>query len=282
MNTLRQIYELLLFSAKKSYEQMEAEAIARLLTEYLCACGHSDLALDGGREVTLEAGRLDRVIKQLEQSRPVQYITAEAYLGDLKFYVDENVLIPRPETEELVRWICSDYRGERPKVLDIGTGSGCIAIYLAKYISASDVDAMDVSQAAISVAMRNAAANKVAIKFIEQDILTSKIVDRYNIIVSNPPYVLDSERQAMRTNVLDYEPAIALFVSDQQPLLFYERIARCATVSLNSGGRLYFEINEHYGTEVKDMLEQLGFDDVQLRKDIFDRDRMVRATWNRG
>lgn len=221
-------------------------------------------------------------VKSLMKNIPIQYIFNQSNFYGLDFYVDESVLIPRPETEELVEWIIKDHKHHDGdlKILDIGTGSGCIAIALKKFLPLSEVWAVDVSAAAIDVATRNAESNNVKINFMQQDILcVDKIVESnfFEIIVSNPPYVRESEKSEMLNNVLNNEPAQALFVEDADPLLFYRRIAEIGRNSLSSSGSLYLEINQYLGGETKGLLVETGFKEVILRQDLNGNDRMIRA-----
>jgi len=201
----------------------------------------------------------------------------------LNFEVDESVLIPRPETEELVRWIIDEAQSDYDKkfsILDIGTGSGCIAIALKKNLPMAKVSAMDISEGALNVALQNALKNITEIEFIHNDILFGKNLElsqKYEIIVSNPPYVCQSEKSLMKANIIDNEPSIALFVADDNPLVFYDAIADFSLVNLKSGGKLFFEINEHFGNEVCDLLKLKGFRDVILKQDFQGKDRMIKA-----
>ena len=273
-----QLFNELKRAAQSVYDQHEASSIARILFEHLTQTAYS--VANGDREVDIAAETVARVVTLIEQSTPVQYIMGYAWLGDLEFEVNENVLIPRPETEELVRWIKSEC-GQSRTLLDIGTGSGCIAISCGVLMPQLRVAALDVSESALAVAARNARKYNLDIDFKQTDILTETIENKYDIIVSNPPYVTECEKSLMRANVLDFEPHLALFVPDDEPLKFYERIARLGCDSLNLGGKLYFEINEKFGVQMVQMLQQLGYESVELRCDIFDKPRMVRAVWNR-
>ena len=202
---------------------------------------------------------------------------------DLELMVNKQVLIPRPETEELVRWILTDCHAERGRsitILDIGTGSGCIALALAKNCPDARVYALDVSGKALEVAQHNAKQNEVAVTFIQADILTLDILDTsFDIIVSNPPYVRELEKKEMKANVTEYEPKEALFVSDNDPLLFYKAIARFAINNLKKGGSLYFEVNQYLAQETRQLLEDQNFTDIELRKDLFGNDRMLKGRW---
>lgn len=217
-----------------------------------------------------------RIIRELKEHKPIQYILEEADFYNLKFKVNEHVLIPRPETEELVDWIIRDNKNKSLKILDIGTGSGCIAISIKKNIKDADVYAMDISKDALAVAKENANKNGVEINFIPDDILKPKTDATFDIIVSNPPYVKKEESKLMNKNVLDFEPHLALFVNDQDPLLFYKAIITFAKDHLSGAGSLYFEINESYGNEMEKLLSGEGFNSI-LKKDLSGKDRMIKA-----
>tara|TARA_R110002072_G_scaffold193809_5_gene350992 strand:- start:657 stop:1529 length:873 start_codon:yes stop_codon:yes gene_type:complete len=224
--------------------------------------------------------KFDEALKQLENEVPLQYILGETEFYGLPFKVNSSVLIPRPETEELVEWILQDYSkiNQQFTLLDIGTGSGCIAISLAKNLPLAKVSALDISLKALKTASENATLNDVTISILEQDILAIKELDStFDVIVSNPPYVTISEKEKMKSNVLLYEPHNALFVKDSNPLLFYNSIAEIALKNLKKKGSLYLEINEAYGSEVVEMLEKMGFENVELKKDFFGKDRMIKA-----
>ena len=221
-------------------------------------------------------------LSQLKQERPIQYILGKAHFCDLEFGVDENVLIPRPETEELVYWIINEVQKGAPreevKILDIGTGSGCIAISLAKNLPNAKVYALDISKKALQIAGENAMDNGVDIVFLEADILSLEgFKDKFDVIVSNPPYVRELEKLEMKNNVVEHEPGLALFVSDGDPLIFYKKITRFALSHLKKGGVLFFEINQYLGEEMKQLLEAENFSEIELRKDMFGNDRMLKG-----
>ena len=224
-------------------------------------------------------------LSQLKQERPIQYILGKAHFCDLEFGVDENVLIPRPETEELVYWILNEVqqrtRQEGLRILDIGTGSGCIAISLAKNLPNAKVYALDISKKALQIAQQNAVDNKVDIVFLEADILSMEgFKDKFDVIVSNPPYVRELEKKEMKNNVLEHEPGLALFVSDGDPLIFYKKITLFALNHLKTSGMLFFEINQYLGEEMKQLLEAGNFSEIELRKDMFGNNRMLKAVLN--
>ncbi|UBZ14106.1 peptide chain release factor N(5)-glutamine methyltransferase [Flagellimonas marinaquae] len=238
---------------------------------------------------------LFEALSELKLEKPLQYILGTAHFMDLELHVDENVLIPRPETEELVQWILLD--AERPparrvgsrmviersrndhslRILDIGTGSGCIAIALAKHLPDAKIYALDVSEGALSVAKENAASNGVDVTFLHQDILNPEINLEFDVIVSNPPYVRELEKNEIQRNVKDFEPDTALFVSDEDPLLFYRAILGFAENHLSENGKLYFEINQYLAEETKALFNTRNFSEIELRKDMFGNYRMLKA-----
>ncbi len=234
---------------------------------------------------------LFEALTQLKQERPLQYILGTAHFMNMEFTVNEDVLIPRPETEELVQWIMDDVENQKSeiaqrtseiRILDIGTGSGCIAIALAKYISTAKVYALDISEKALGVAHKNAEANSVDVTFLKHSILDPRLdlgLD-FDIIVSNPPYVRELEKKEIRRNVADHEPHLALFVPDEDPLLFFRAIAHFAYRSLTKNGSLYLEINQYLGAETQSLLKAHNFSEIELRKDIFGNDRMIKANPN--
>ncbi|WP_430966223.1 peptide chain release factor N(5)-glutamine methyltransferase [Spongiimicrobium sp. 2-473A-2-J] len=218
---------------------------------------------------------------QLRLGRPIQYILGKAHFMDAQFAVNQDVLIPRSETEELVAWILSDCRSAHKEdfsILDVGTGSGCIAISLASALPKAEVTALDVSAKALAIAMENAHANGVQMQFVQQDILKEDSLEKkFDIIVSNPPYVRELEKSGMHKNVKDFEPDLALFVSDERPLVFYERITDMAKTNLKQGGTLYFEVNQYLGKETQRLLQDQNFLEIELRKDLSGKDRMLKG-----
>ncbi len=263
------------------YDAMEAESFFNIALEELKGWKRIDLAMNPDTVLsTEEIGRWNDVLQQLEKYKPIQYIFGKAHFYGLEFEVDENTLIPRPETEELVEWIVKENASKgRIKILDIGTGSGCIAISLAKNLPDAEVSAIDISEKALTVAKTNARNNGLVVNFIERDILAiDTLPDIYDIIVSNPPYVRELEKAEINPNVLEYEPHLALFVKDTDPLLFYRKIALLAKSGLAGNGKLYFEINQYLGNETVEMLENYEFNAVTLKQDIYGNDRMVGAS----
>lgn len=274
------------------FDDMEIESFFFIVLEYLHQLKRVDLALQPNfsiNETQLEKWNV--ILQDLKKEKPIQYIIGETEFYGLRFFVDENTLIPRPETEELVDWIIKSQekvRNEKVElsILDIGTGTGCIPISLRKNISHAIVFAIDVSEGALAIAKKNAIENKVEVNFIKTDIL--KISDLQNfptsnfqfptqldIIVSNPPYVRNLEKLEIKKNVLEYEPHLALFVEDDDALLFYRKIAELAQKSLSINGKLFFEINQYLGNEIVRLLKDLGFQNIQLKKDFYGNDRMI-------
>ncbi|MBC7607340.1 MAG: peptide chain release factor N(5)-glutamine methyltransferase [Burkholderiales bacterium] len=267
------------------YDAAESENFFYLILENKHHLKRTDLALQP--ELTFSITALEDwnfILEQLKQEIPIQYLLGTAHFYGLELEVNENVLIPRSETEELVDWIIADLKtlpSTNPvKILDIGTGSGCIAIALAKNLFQASVFALDVSENALITATKNAALHQAKVVFIQKDIL--KCVDleqQFDLIVSNPPYIRQLEKAEIKKNVLNNEPHLALFVEDHDALLFYKKIARLAQKNLTENGRLYFEINQYLGKEMLAMLENLNFKNVVLRKDIYGNDRMIRASY---
>jgi release factor glutamine methyltransferase len=259
------------------YPAREAEAIALRLFEELLQVSRTALYLDP--EAPVEAPEaVERALSELKQGRPVQYGLGKTEFYGLRLRVDENVLIPRPETEELVRRVLAEnVAGGDFRVLDIGTGSGAIAIALARAWPEAVVEAIDISPGALAVARENARRNEVQVRFSACDILQEVPTGRFDVIVSNPPYVRPSERAQMHPNVLNHEPELALFVPEDDPLLFYRRIATTARELLQSGGRLYFEINEAMGTEIAHLLTRLGYTCVEIHTDLSGKERIARG-----
>jgi len=267
------------------YDEMEAESFFYLVLENKHQLRRIDLALDIKKEISeVEILNWNAILEKLKTQIPIQYILGTTPFYGLEFIVDENVLIPRPETEELVDWIvklnCNLSKKKNFKILDIGTGSGCIAISLAKNITNSEVFAVDVSEKALAVAEKNAALNNVSVTFIHKNILeTTDLNQKFDIIVSNPPYVRNIEKSEINLNVLDNEPHLALFVSDNDPLIFYKKIAELAAANLNPKGQLFLEINQYLGNETQELLESIGLKNSELRKDIYGNDRMIACNF---
>ncbi len=265
----------------EEYPIEEVNSFFHLLTEAFLGLTRLDLALDPSRELpAAQKVKFEDAMKRLTLHEPIQYIIGETEFFGFPFKVDPNVLIPRPETEELVEWILEDVRSsgkEKISILDIGTGSGCIGISLAKNLPGASVTALDVSEEALKVATANAQLNNVRVNFLKVDILTAmNLPGKFDVIVSNPPYVRELEKPEMHRNVLENEPHLALYVKDEDPLIFYKKITKLAKTGLLSGGSLYFEINQYLSSEMKELLQNEGFK-MQLKKDIFGNFRMLKG-----
>ena len=277
--TLKESFQHFQHLIQNTYQADEARSIAQLV--FKDVLGYDTIKLILNENDLLPAPlfeQLDQIAYLLNQHQPVQYILGHEEFMGMKFNVNPNVLIPRPETEELVLWIIEDHKSSKNlNIVDIGTGSGCIAISVKKNIPQANIDAIDVSKDALSIASKNAINNKVEVNFINADILVDNLSKEYDIIVSNPPYVLDKEKSLMQKNVLDYEPHLALFVEDHNPLLFYDRIENLALKNLRKGGIIYFEINEAYANETMDLFDKSDWVNIELRKDIRGKDRMIKA-----
>ena len=277
MATRREIFLRLRDVASELYGADEGRQIAEMIVLAKGGISRNDLLVEPNKE--LEINDIDRVVAELREWRPVQYIIGTASFDDMELEVSEGVLIPRPETEELVEWVAS----EAPcgaKIVDVCTGSGCIAVALSRRVKQSRVWGIDISKEALSIARRNAEKYAPTIELVEGDALVdfSQLIDEeVDVVVSNPPYIPNSDRKFMRRNVTEHEPSIALFVEDDDPLLFYRSIARTALPMLRSGGKLYFEIYENYATEMVDMLVAEGFVNVVVREDFRAKQRMVCA-----
>ena len=263
------------------YDAAEAESFFYLILETKKQLKRIDLALQPDLTFTEEEIQdWNLILEQLKKEIPLQYLLGKTQFYGLEFEVNENVLIPRQETEELVDWIIQSQQSavssQQLSILDIGTGSGCIAISLAKNIPNAQVFAIDVSEKALATAQKNAVKNAVNVTFIHKNILeTADLGKEFDIIVSNPPYVRNLEKEEIRKNVLDYEPHLALFVEDDNALIFYRKIAELAQKNLSPNGQLFFEINQYLGKEMIEMLEKMNFKNIELRKDIYGNDRMV-------
>jgi release factor glutamine methyltransferase len=266
------------------YGEGEAESFFYLILEEKQQLKRIDLALHPDLQFSLEEIAVwNLILEQLKLEIPIQYLLGKTSFYGLDFEVNENVLIPRPETEELVDWIISNTlksrRSSSIKILDIGTGSGCIAVSLAKNLPNAQVFAIDVSEKALTTAKKNAESNAVEVTFISQNILeTVDLGQEYDIIVSNPPYVRNLEKEEIKKNVLDNEPHLALFVEDDDALIFYRKIAELAQRNLTGSGQLYFEINQYLGKEMIYLLEVMNFKNIVLRKDIYENDRMIQGS----
>ena len=279
---------------KTIYPITEIDSFFFLLLEEYLGFRRVDIVLKSDFKITQETlNLLQSATKQLEQEVPLQYIIGKTEFYGLPFVVNKHVLIPRPETEELVAWVVSESsrfktfntstkqttETKQLKILDIGTGSGCIPISLKKQLPFAKISAIDISKEALTVAKKNAVLNNVDIHFILQDILKTVALDQhYDIIISNPPYVRELEKKELKNNVLKNEPHVALFVENDNPLIFYAKIAELAKKYLNKNGLLFFEINQYLGTETIDLVNKKGLKNIQLKKDMFGNDRIILAS----
>ena len=282
---MQQFLKDLQTSLKGEYSESEIHVLGMLILEKLTGFSriwlliHKELKLNDEQNIIAS-----QYLERLKNHEPIQYILGETEFYGLKFKVNPSVLIPRPETEELVEWVKpphppkGGFLSGTPTLLDVGTGSGCIAVALKKKFPSANVSAMDISPEALALAKENAALNEVNIEFIQDDILHPAATDRkWDVIVSNPPYIPASERRYLHKNVTDFEPHLALFVQDNDPLIFYRKIAEFALSHLTAGGRLYVEIHQSLGRQCCQLLESMGFQSVGLRKDLSGNDRMISS-----
>ena len=294
MNEIYKEIKRLLMAGSMKMEEGEAKAVALLLLEKVCGMTAVEV-LSGMGTTRLQHGELMEMARRVAEGEPVQYVLGEAEFCGMVMRVEPGVLIPRPETEELVRWVIeegqrvrSEERGARSKgqegwkkVLDVGTGSGCIAVALAKMLKDAEVEAWDVSDVAVRVAKGNAERNGMKVEVKKVDVMELQqgccMENRFEVMVSNPPYICEEEAEAMERNVLEHEPRLALFVPNDDPLLFYRKIAEIGLQLLKAEGRLFFEINQRFGKEVVKLLEGMGYVGVELRCDFYGNDRMVKA-----
>ena len=263
------------------FERREREAVILLVFDYVKGWGRVDLIMNEGKDLSeFSKNEIDRIVDRLILGEPIQYITGKARFYGLDFKVGPSVLIPRPETEELVDWVLKDYSAVSDlSVLDIGTGSGCIAISLARNLTFADVSALEFSKAAIEQAEENARELKVKIKFIRADMYEwIPAPESFDVIVSNPPYIAPEEAVDMEVRVKDFEPAEALFVSSNDPILPYKRIEAIASRSLRKGGAVYMELNPRFTEDVKTYYRSKGWQDVELRIDSYGKKRMMKAS----
>ncbi len=282
--TLHNLQKRVLAELAPFYPEPEAQYYFNALAEEYLQLKRYEISLQKNTEVAARTeSKFLFALDQLKRTVPLQYILGHTAFYGLDFIVDNKVLIPRPETEELVDWVIQTTKDiQNPKILDIGTGSGCIAIALAKNIPHAEVSAMDLSTEALDIAKKNAAINQVEINFFEADILKiPELPHSFDIVVSNPPYVLESEKTLMHANVLQYEPHVALFVYDSDPLVYYRVIAALASKRLSHRGSLFFEINEAKGRDLLELLLRSGFGKTELKKDFLGKDRMIKATYAR-
>ena len=289
MNLYREIKNIL---TEGGMPDGEAKAIALMLLERVLGLPTAKALIADGKSMLCRRQNILGLAARISQGEPVQYVLGETDFCNLTLKVKPGVLIPRPETEELVHWILEDVNPSTPtshQILDIGTGSGCIAIALAKKLEHTEVEAWDISDVAIEVAKENAERNHVQLKIRKVDVLSPldaqpstfdsqlSTLNPYDLIVSNPPYVCEEEAQEMERNVLEHEPKLALFVPDNDPLLFYRQIGALGQQILKPQGRLFFEINRRFGQEVQNLLKGMGYSEVELRQDTWGNDRMIKA-----
>lgn len=277
MSTRREIFDTLCRAATPLYGEAEARSIAEMILLTKCAISRSALIVDPQAEAHIE--NLDSIVEDISRWRPVQYILGEASFDDMELEVSEGVLVPRPETEELVAWIAED-TACGAHIVDVCTGSGAIAIALARRIKDSKVVGIDLSSEALTIARRNAERYAPEVAIIEGDALSQFTIGdiaEADVVVSNPPYIPESDRVAMRPNVTDFEPSMALFVPDNDPLCFYRAIARRSKELLRVGGRLYFEIYETLAAEMCELLVAEGYSEITLREDFRGKPRMICA-----
>lgn len=281
--TIKDTITFLKDSLKIYYNANEINSFIKIIFEDIFNIPYITVISEPNKQLhTKHVKELNNIIIRLKKNKPIQYIVGFTYFYDLKFFVNKNVLIPRPETEELVNLIISLFKEKKQKlnILDIGTGSGCIAVSLAKNIENSTVTAADIDENALIIAKKNAKVNSTYIKTLKMDILSeynNTLTEKFDIIVSNPPYVRLSEKKLMQKNVLNYEPEKALFVSDNNPLIFYDRIAEFSLKNLKSGGALFFEINENLGNETVNILKEKGFQNITIFKDINKKNRIISS-----
>ena len=282
MKTIKEVFSAYKQALGALYDASEIEALTLLVVSEICGLSKAKIKAFPETEIAqTQYEKLNATLTRLKTGEPIQYILGHTEFYGLPFKVNPSVLIPRPETEELVEWALAVGSGQLAvgSILDIGTGSGCIAISLKKNLPDAQVSAIDISTQALATAKQNAELNEVEINFIEGDILNIKSeIPKSGIIISNPPYVTLKDKKQMHTNVNDFEPHTALFVPDNDPLIFYKAIADFALKNLSENGKLFFEINESLGNETVELLKGKGFKNIDLRKDMSGRDRMVMGT----
>ena len=262
------------------YPSVELQSFFSILSEFFLKWSRLDTVLKAQSELSEEKIKsFKKAIARLKEEEPIQYIIGETEFYGLTFKVNQHTLIPRPETEELVEWIVQSVsKLDELKILDIGTGSGCIPIALGTHLDGAIISGLDISSEALKVARKNAEAHEVMVDFFQADVLElDSLPIKYDLIVSNPPYVREIEKREMQGNVLKFEPARALFVSNENPLMFYKKIAQLAKSHLTAYGFLFFEINEYLSMEMREMLEEEGFTKIEIKNDLFKRPRLMRC-----
>jgi release factor glutamine methyltransferase len=278
--TMQSTFDHIRSELQRLYPETEIRSFYYLIVENLTGFSRTEIIVNKNTPFSDKQRNIVNIfIDKLKKFVPIQYILGETEFFGLPFYVNESVLIPRPETEELVDWIRNENDGNANlRMLDIGTGSGCIAISLKHEFPNATIDAFDISEEALKTAKNNATRNELDVNFSAVDILNAPDFEtKWDIIVSNPPYVLEKEKAEILPNVLDNEPHLALFVPDNDPLLFYRKIAEFAQKQLQTNGKLYFEINREAGNACTNLLTEMGFSEVEVRKDISGNDRMIRS-----
>ncbi len=283
--TIKNVYDHYIKSLQPVYEKGEAESITQWIFDDRLGINKSDIFLKGAETIAeVKANDLAWKLMRLIKGEPVQYVLGYTFFYGLKLKINKSVLIPRPETEELVEWIIQEYKNwnhqEELKILDIGTGSGCIAIALKKNLPFAQVSALDISADALKIAGENAELNSTIIEFMQHDILkaATNFGSQFNLIVSNPPYVLENEKTKLHNNVLHFEPHQALFVPDNDPLIFNNSIADFAQTNLVEKGAIYLEINREYSEQAASLLHTKGFTKTKVRKDMSGNERMIKAS----
>ncbi|MBO7307119.1 MAG: peptide chain release factor N(5)-glutamine methyltransferase [Alistipes sp.] len=277
MATRREVFRQLRDVASELYGEAEGGQVAEMIVLSKGGITRNELLVEPNKELVISD--LEEIVRELREWRPVQYIIGVASFDDMELEVGEGVLIPRPETEELVEWIASEASADA-KIVDVCTGSGCIALALRRRVPKSKVWGIDISAEALAIARRNAEKYASDVLLVEGDALgdfTKKVDAKVDVVVSNPPYIPLSDKKLMRRNVIDHEPQIALFVEDDDPLLFYRSIARTARQILSEGGKLYFEIYENFAHEMEDMLRTEGYANIVVREDFRAKPRMICA-----
>lgn len=278
---IKELEQKYIQSLNELYSADEAKAILNLSVTNILKISNSELLKRKNEALsTKETSSLLKILSVLKTGKPVQQVLGETFFYDLPFKVNTHVLIPRPETEELVDWIINEVKDKKESFLDIGAGSGCISVTVKKHLPNLEVSALDISAEAIQLAAENAKLNNTDINFIEADILNYSSDEKYDVIASNPPYIRQLEKADMHENVLAHEPHSALFVSDENPLVFYEAIADFALKNLNPNGYLFFEINEYLWAETLQVLIDKRFKNIELKKDMQGKDRMIMARTN--
>ena len=277
MKKVSDILPYFLNELSDSYHENELKSIMYIAIDFQLGLTKSDTILESEKMLKyVDISVLKNIVERLKKQEPIQYILSETNFYGFIFSTRKGILIPRPETEELVDWIIKDNKGSKKRYLDIGTGSGCIIVSISKNLEGI-FDAIDISKDSIQVAGKNILKNKVNVNLKQLDILNDELEGKWDVIISNPPYILNSQKEFMNKNVLNWEPEKAIFVEDNNPLIFYNQIAKKSLKSLSKGGFLYLEINEIFGKDVINLLNRKGFVNIELKKDINGKDRMIKA-----